>query len=77
MGDIAPSCLTSTLHGGEWSASPPGRFTPRCPLDKRLGGAESRSEQRGVENRYNFIQKYFLRDAFVYFKERKYVTMGH
>jgi hypothetical protein len=22
-------CLTSTLGGGEWSASRPGRFTPR------------------------------------------------
>jgi hypothetical protein len=27
-GAIAPSFLTSTLDGGEWSASRPGRFTP-------------------------------------------------
>jgi hypothetical protein len=26
---IASSILTSTLDGGEWSASRPGRFTPR------------------------------------------------
>jgi hypothetical protein len=27
-GGIAPQFLTSTLDGGEWSASRPGRFTP-------------------------------------------------
>jgi hypothetical protein len=27
-GDIAPTFLSSALHGGEWSASRPGRFTP-------------------------------------------------
>jgi hypothetical protein len=41
-GDVAPPCLTSTLDGGEWSASRPGRFTsgekapgvgPRAGLD--------------------------------------------
>jgi hypothetical protein len=28
-GGIAPHFLTSALDGGEWSASRPGRFTPR------------------------------------------------
>jgi hypothetical protein len=43
--------LTSALAGGEWSASRPGRFTPggnnpRYPLDRRLGGPQSRSGRR-------------------------------
>jgi hypothetical protein len=45
--------LASALVGGEWSASPPGRFTPGkeppVPLDRRLGGPQSQSEQRGEE----------------------------
>jgi hypothetical protein len=28
-GGVAPRILTSALDGGEWSASSPGRFTPR------------------------------------------------
>jgi hypothetical protein len=28
-GGIAPRIVTSALDGGEWSASRPGRFTPR------------------------------------------------
>jgi hypothetical protein len=28
-GGIAPRTLTSAIDGGEWSASRPGRFTPR------------------------------------------------
>jgi hypothetical protein len=39
-GGIAPLFLTSALDEGEWSASLLGRFTPRYPLDKRLGGEE-------------------------------------
>jgi hypothetical protein len=35
--------LTSVLAGGEWSASRPYRFTPEYPLDRRLGGPQSRS----------------------------------
>jgi hypothetical protein len=47
--------LTSTLDGGEWSASRSGRFTPqrkgpRYPLDRRLGGPQIRSG-RGVEEK--------------------------
>jgi hypothetical protein len=30
--------LTSALAGGEWSASRHGRFIPRYPLARRLGG---------------------------------------
>jgi hypothetical protein len=37
---IAPPFLTSALHGGEWSASRPGRFTPeqRAPGTHWIGG---------------------------------------
>jgi len=40
--------LTSALHGGHWSASRPGRFTPQgrspwYPADRRLGGSQSQS----------------------------------
>jgi len=40
--------LTSALDGGEWSASPSGRFNPRIklryPLNKRLGGSPGQPE---------------------------------
>jgi hypothetical protein len=44
--------LTSVLDGDEWSASLPGRFIPRVksplyPLDRRLGGPQSRSGRGG------------------------------
>jgi hypothetical protein len=43
--------LTSARDGGEWSASPLGRFTPqgKGPLDRRLGGPQSSSERGGEE----------------------------
>jgi hypothetical protein len=46
--------MTSALDGGEWSASRPGRFTPRkrapqYPLDKKLGESQSRSGRGGEE----------------------------
>jgi len=46
--------LTSTLDGGQWSASrpaalPPGKV-PWYPLDRRLGGPQSRSGRGGEEN---------------------------
>jgi hypothetical protein len=46
--------LTSALDGGEWSPLHPGRFTPQgkspwYPLDRRLGGPQSRSGRRGEE----------------------------
>jgi hypothetical protein len=46
--------LTSTLDGGEWSASRRGRFTPQgkspwCPLDGRLGGPQSLCGRGGEE----------------------------
>jgi hypothetical protein len=62
--DIASSFWTPALDGSEWSASSPGRFTPResvpggpqswsgrfrYPLDSRLGGPQSLSERYGEE----------------------------
>jgi hypothetical protein len=35
--------LTLALDGGEWSASYPGRFTSRNPLNGRLGEPQGRS----------------------------------
>jgi hypothetical protein len=47
--------LTLVLDGGKWSASRPGRSTsqgesPWYPLDRRLGGPQSRS-RRGDEEK--------------------------
>jgi hypothetical protein len=41
--------LSSALDGAEWSDSGPSRFTPAksFPLDRRLGGPHSQSEQSG------------------------------
>jgi hypothetical protein len=44
--------LTSALVGGEWSVSRSGRFIfweklPRYPLDRSLGGPQSRSGRLG------------------------------
>jgi hypothetical protein len=45
--------LTTALGGGKWLASRPGRFIPGkslCyPLDRRLGGPQSRSGRGGEE----------------------------
>jgi hypothetical protein len=46
--------FTSAVDGGEWSASRPGRFTPkeRTPpytFDRRLGGPHSRYGRRREE----------------------------
>jgi hypothetical protein len=45
--------LTSALDGVEWSASRPGRLIsgkePQYPLDRRLGGPQSRSGCGGGE----------------------------
>jgi hypothetical protein len=46
--------LTLALDGGEWAASCPGSFTPKerapwYPLDRRLGGPQSRSGHSGEE----------------------------
>jgi hypothetical protein len=43
--------LTSALDGGEWSDLPPGKEPPRYPLDRRLGGPQSRSGHGGEENK--------------------------
>jgi hypothetical protein len=44
--------FTPALVVGEWSASQPGRFTPRgktphALTGRRLGGPQNRSERRG------------------------------
>jgi hypothetical protein len=46
--------LPSALDGGEWSASRTGRFTPQgkspwYPLDRSLGGPQSRSGRGGEQ----------------------------
>jgi len=46
--------LTSVLEGGKWSASSSGALPPwgkssRYPLDRRLGGSQSRSGRGGEE----------------------------
>jgi hypothetical protein len=50
---MAPPFLISGLDGGEWLASSPGRFTRgknhRYPLDRRMGGPQSRSGRRGEQ----------------------------
>jgi hypothetical protein len=45
-GGIAPPFLTSTLDGGEWSASRPEK-SPQYSLDRRLGGPHTRSGRSG------------------------------
>jgi hypothetical protein len=47
-GDIAPPFLTSSLHGCEWSASRPGRFTPGTH-SCGPGWTQSRSGSCGLE----------------------------
>jgi hypothetical protein len=52
--------LTLALDGGEWSASRPGRFTPRERdpgthlIDRRLGGPQSRYEH-GIEEKNSHL----------------------
>jgi hypothetical protein len=51
---VDPIFLTSSQDGGEWSASRPGRFTPRgksarYQFNRRLGGTQSQSGRRGEE----------------------------
>jgi hypothetical protein len=53
-GGIAPSFLTSSLDGGEWSDSRPmslypGRKRGRYPWDRSQGGPQSRSGRHGKE----------------------------
>jgi hypothetical protein len=48
-GGIVPPFLTSALDADRWSVSRFGRFSHRYPLDKRLGGPQSRSERSGRE----------------------------
>jgi hypothetical protein len=41
--------LTSALDGGEWSVSGPQGKIPWYPLDRKLGGPQSRSGRCGEE----------------------------
>jgi hypothetical protein len=53
-GGIVPPFLTSALDGGEWSASPPSRFTPgqRAPGTHWMGGwVGHRTDLESVEKR--------------------------
>jgi hypothetical protein len=53
---VAHILKNSTLDGGEWSTSHPGRFNPinelRYPFNRRMGGSQSRSgrfrEQKNI-----------------------------
>jgi hypothetical protein len=50
--------LTSALDADEWSASRPSCFipigkSPWYPLDRRLGGSQSRSGRGGEEKNYH------------------------
>jgi hypothetical protein len=52
--------LNLALDEGEWSASRPFRFTPgeraqRYPLDRRLGGLQSRSGRCGEDEKVPFL----------------------
>jgi hypothetical protein len=58
-GGIAPAFLTPTLDGGEWSASHPGRFTPRerTTGTHRIGGwVEKRKIPAPTGNRTLAVQ---------------------
>jgi hypothetical protein len=44
--------LSSTLVGGEWSATRPGHFTHIYPLGRKLDGSQSRSGRLNVASRY-------------------------
>jgi hypothetical protein len=48
-GGIAPRILDLGTRWGEWSAPRSSRFIPRYPLDRRLGGPQSRSGRGGEE----------------------------
>jgi hypothetical protein len=49
--------LTSALDGGEWWALRSGRFTPKenAPLNRRLGGPQSRPGRGGEEKNFQLL----------------------
>jgi hypothetical protein len=68
-GDSSTHSLTSALDGGEWWDSRPGLFTPRervpwYPLDRRLGGPQSRSGRGGKEKNSQLRQDSNPRSSF-------------
>jgi hypothetical protein len=78
-GSIAPLFFTTALDRNEWSASRPFLFTPRgtsprCPLDRRLGGPQSWSghceEQKISEHKPHLLFPRLSR-AWTYLKKRE------
>jgi len=68
--------LISALDGGEWSASRPDHFThrekaPGIPLDRRLGGPQSRCG-RGGEEKNSTVSKAVQNTVLLY----SFVKMG-
>jgi hypothetical protein len=60
--------LTSALHGREWSASRPGRFTPeertlQDPLDWGADGPQNQSGRCGDETNHLLRLSWWLIDA--------------
>jgi hypothetical protein len=63
--------LISALDGDEWPTSRPGRFTPgerttQYPLNRRLGGLQSRSRSGGVEKNSQPLPEMELRPSSPY-----------
>jgi hypothetical protein len=57
LGEWRYNSLTSALDRGEWSASRPSHFTPEerapwYPLDRSLGGPQSRSGRGGGKKNF-------------------------
>jgi hypothetical protein len=78
------SFLTSALDGGEWSASRPYRFTPekeyRYPLNRRLGGPQSRSGRFGEEKKTIclwLLHQFLVRKFEFCFEPIRVLDIGH
>jgi hypothetical protein len=71
--------LTSALVADEWSASRPGRITPRerrppwYPLDRRLGEPQSRSGRGGEQK--NSQPPLIVKKFFAFYRTRKFITV--
>jgi hypothetical protein len=74
--------LTSTPDGSEWSASRPGRFIltqraplpRRHPLDKRLGGLQSRSGRGGEEE---ILSRSLVIAILILYSPERAIIVGH
>jgi hypothetical protein len=84
-GDIAPSFITSVLDDGEWSDSRPCCFTTGervpVPLDRRLGGPQSRSGLCGLEHsiysEWKAGEWFFPNILFIFFFIPSYFLVFH